>query len=205
MELPERLYELECSLYYLDIDNFKEKQVGILLRTLLGGRLYDYMRFDKYAHIEFLLEDKKHRYPIVTELDSFNKLKTNCIEFNLTYNTKNNGQFDKLFLYNTIYKAEKGGCFGFFLYNTKTKKCLHKFLIDYPIDNLCYYLNREFNFMYDKCIFEWYANKNKLLDKYKKGDLSVEIPGIESFNKMMKEREERVKIGFYNTQQPDEE
>lgn len=199
MESIERLYELESNLYYLEFDNFKEKQTSILLKTLLGGRLYDYMRFDKYAHIEFDPEDKKHRFPIVKELESFNKLKTNCIEFNLTYNTKNNGQFDKLFLYNTIYHSEKGGCFGFYLYNTQTKKCIHKYLIDYPIDNLCYYLSHEFNFMYDKCIFEWYTNTNLALkDKYKNNKKNIQIPGVISFNKMMKEREKRNKIGYHN-------
>ena len=151
-------YKFEFERYFLDTDNFKHKQVYNILGIISGGRLREYMRFFGYGNISYDPEDKEHRYPTVTELDKFNRLKTNCLIFDLSYNPLNNGKYDRCFIYNTI--GHQIGGYGFVLYNTKTGKLSHKYFIEYTYDGLCQALTKSFDSLIrDELWINYYGKK----------------------------------------------
>ena len=90
-------YELDLAINYQVFDNFKQKAALILQGLFANGRMIDYAKFSTYATIIPLNE--RNNKITVEEQDRFNRAKTNCLIFNLTYNKWNPGKYDKLFIY----------------------------------------------------------------------------------------------------------
>ncbi len=197
MELIEQLstYNVEMQLYYLDINSFKEKQTYMIINTIGACRIGNYMSFKCYANLKFDEEDTKHKSPIITELSGFTRGKTNCLVYDLNYNTYNNGQYDKLFIFMTTSKKEL--YYSYIFYNTKTGKCFHKFLIPDLIDELVISIN---NYLYDllnTVYINFYLKKNKDLDLFKKGLKSNDklYGNLLDYKEMLQEYQDRINIG----------
>lgn len=152
----DKKYEPEMQLYYVNIGPFqKQTQAYILLSTIGNSALNEFMKFSCWANMWFDEEnDHKHRWPIIDELDAFTKNKTNCMVFDLYYNMNNNCKYDKLFIHNT--NNQKEGTYGYLLYNSRTKKTLHRYIIEGTPDALCINLKRDFSLLYYIDKYEYY-------------------------------------------------
>lgn len=151
-------YNLEFNYNYIDTDNFKQKSANILVSTIAGSRLNDYMKFSAWAHIDFNDEDKLHKYPHITELDKFSRSKTNCIIYDLVSNPYNNDNiYDKCFIYRS--NNSKDSTYGFIMYNTITGKSSHIFYIIEIYDALCVRLIQFFNTLSKKHLFDYYNHR----------------------------------------------
>ena len=91
-------YELKLSMPYVKCDNFKEKDLINLLGVINGCRIKDYIQGYKYGILSFEDDDVKRLNPSVLEIDSFLRLKTNCIIFDIVNKTK----YNKVFVYQSI-------------------------------------------------------------------------------------------------------
>ena len=80
-------YEITLDFYYQTFDSFKQKGVLILQNLFANGRIIDYAKFHGYG----LITTNGHKADIITveETDKFNRLKTNCLIYDLTYNKYN--------------------------------------------------------------------------------------------------------------------
>ena len=141
-----KTYDLEFSIDRIACDNFKAKQVSALQTIIAGGRLMWDMEFSSFANISFDKEDIKHRFPKVTEQDAFNRVRTNCLVYNLHKTQINPGKYDKCFIYQTN-GVKTNGFMGFVFYNSETGKCRHKFYVNRNEGDLCIALSYTFNIM----------------------------------------------------------
>ena len=93
------VFNIKFNMPYIETDVIKQKHYGILLSTIGNARLIKYMHYDGPGIITFNEDDIQHNNPIVTLMDKYNRLKTNCLVYSLTENTSNMGYYDKLFIY----------------------------------------------------------------------------------------------------------
>ena len=128
-------YKLSFNMPYINCDNYKEKELINFIGIINGSRTGLLLNGYKYANIRFDDEDKKHEYPIITELDSFSRSKTNCIIFN-----SNEGRYNKLFIYQSLNKDNP--YYGILAYNTDTGKNVHIYNIEYDHSKLIIYIFR---------------------------------------------------------------
>lgn len=186
-------FNLEMQLLYLDIGSMKESLTYNIIRGIGQSRISPYLLFSGYGNLSFDPEDKKHRYPIVTKLDNYTKRKTNCLIYDLGYNTYNNGQYDKLFIY--ISCSKKESYFGYIFHNTKTGKCSNKFLIPNLIDELIISINSFFYTLLNKVIIDFYLKKNQDLSLYLHGKKKINTYGtLSDYKKMLEEYQNRLYI-----------
>jgi len=188
-------YKFEFERWFFDTDNFKQKQVENILGIINGGRLHEYMRFFSYGNISFEPEDKGHRYPTITELDKFNRLKSNCLIFDLSYNTFNNGKYDKCFIYNTV--GHQIGNYGFVFYNTKTGELSHKYFIEYTFDGLCQALTKSFHSLIRDELWINYYGKKYDSTKKRKGLTVKDCPSLYNYKQCKSKYNERFEIESY--------
>ena len=92
------VFNIKFNMPYIETDVIKQKHYGILLSTIGNSRLINYMHYDGPGLITFNEDDIQHNNPIVTLMDKYNRLKTNCLVYSLTENTSNMGYYDKLFI-----------------------------------------------------------------------------------------------------------
>lgn len=184
-------YELEFGMYYLDLTSFKQKQSHIIQGCIGGGRLNEYMRFNSYAIMSFDSNDHKHRYPKVQLIDKFNRSKCNCMMYDLSYNSKNNGMYDKCFIFQTSGKTTT--YFGIYFYNSETKKCNTIFLIESLYDNLCIKLMQSLDTMLASHIYAHYSEKYDCI-RERNGKKINDCPGLNDYNEMMNKYKERLQI-----------
>ena len=78
-----KTYNLKFLFSYIDCNNFKEKELILLRNFISGCRLGNEINFSHYAIVTFDENDKKHDFPIVTEIENFARSKTNGIIFNM--------------------------------------------------------------------------------------------------------------------------
>lgn len=119
---------------FIRCDNFKSKHTPIILNTIGGSRLNRLIKFSRYANISYDADDIPKIKPIVNELDQFNRMKTNCLVYDVIFE---NSHFNKLFIYQSINARGNGGFYGYVLYNEETGKQWHKYFIDKTEDELC--------------------------------------------------------------------
>ena len=155
--MNETKYNFEFWRWNFPCDNFKKKQAQLIINMIGGSRLCGDMSFESYGHIEFAPEDKSNRYPEISYLEDFNRLKTNCLIYNLKNTAKNQGKYDKCFIYHTAGINE--GNYGYVFYNTETGKMMHKYFIDHEFDTLCIKLNESFNILFREPIYNFFSNK----------------------------------------------
>ena len=183
------VFNIKFNMPYIETDVIKQKHYGILLSTIGNSRLIKYMHYDGPGIITFNEDDIQHNNPIVTTMDKYNRLKTNCLVYSLTENTSNMGYYDKLFIYYSV--GTKFSYYGYVLFNTKTNKNEHIYFIDDNYNDLTRCLNQSFNHMYDKTLFEYYGKKYDAI-KGRHGLTVQDCPTITDYESMMKERENRI-------------
>jgi len=188
----EIVYKPEMQLLYLDIAKIKEKDLFILKNTIDGSRLNDeHLRFNSFANISFADDDKKHQFGIIVPYASYNRLKVNCLIYDLKENVQNNGQYDKLFVFTT--KGD-GNYLSYIMYNTKTNVSSHKFLIENQADYLLQSLNRDFFIMLKSDVYQFYIDKGKAIKSYIRGnDKNIHIPSCGDYKKMLETVKQRHK------------
>ena len=134
-------YDFELGVHYVEFDNFKQKQVAILRNVIEGGRLILDLKFNCYATITIDPEDSHHIHPHIEETEGFNRLKTNCLVYDMLTTDANRGFYDKCFIYQTV-GAKGNGFYGYLLYNSETKKLTHIYYIEREEGALCRRLNK---------------------------------------------------------------
>lgn len=132
-------YEIDLNFYYQTFDSFKNKATLIFRNLMSGGRMINYAVFNCYG----LITTNCHKADKITieETDKFNRSKTNCMIYDLTYNKYNPGKFDKLFIYKSN-MSKDDAFYGYILYNTKTGKMSNVYNIEFMDDKLYQYIYR---------------------------------------------------------------
>lgn len=174
-------YKLEFGKYYIDTNNFKQRNAEILVSMIGMSRLQEFMQFAGYAHIEFDESDVKHRYPIVTELEKFSRSKTNCIIYDLSDNSFNHKKFDKCFIYRS--NNHKEPMFGFVMLNTETGRINHVYDIDELPDCLCQRFSQVFYTLYNDDMYNHYATKYDAV-KERNGLTKIDVPSGKDFEEI---------------------
>ena len=123
---------------HIKCDNFKSRHAAIILSTIGGSRLNDYLKFKAYANISFDKDDIHCEEPIISYFEQFHRTKTNCLVFDIFDPEKyfDSDKFNRLYIYHTVSKRGNG-FFGFVVCNTDTKEQWHKYFIDNTEDELC--------------------------------------------------------------------
>lgn len=132
-DIESKNFTCELQLFYLPVSNFKEKQSNILMNSISNGRLGQEIKFNSFANISFEAEDKQLRYPTFKPLDGFARSKTNCLVYDVLETEKNPGMWDKCYIF------MQGGhdvSYSFIMYNTKTGRMVHKFMIPLEYDSI---------------------------------------------------------------------
>lgn len=139
-------YDFDLDVHYIEFDNFKQKQVAIFRHVLEASRLMFDMKFHSYATITLDPEDTHHLHPHIEETEAFNRLKTNCLVYDMPITDANKGYFDKCFIYQSV--GSKGnGFYGYLLYNSETKQLDHVFYIEREEGAICRRLNKTISLM----------------------------------------------------------
>lgn len=128
--------ELKFEMPYIDCLNFKEKELQTIINIISGSRVGQLISFNGYYNISFNEEDKQHWKPILSNLESFSRSKTNCF----SYNILNGNKYDKVFIYQT--GGKEGGFYGFLFLNSIENKSLHLYNLKYDYTSLIVYLNQ---------------------------------------------------------------
>jgi len=182
-------YELNLAINYQEFDNFKQKGALILQGLFSSGRMIDYAKFSSYAIITSLNE--KNNKISVEEQERFNRAKTNCLIYDLTYNKWNPGKYNKLFIYYSITSRDTGW-YGYVLYNTETGKTFNKYCIDYSDDKLYQYIYRNLIDLINDKKWEYFSCR---YDALKKNDLK-NIKTIKDYNEMKEYYNNFIKLKF---------
>lgn len=159
MEYTEKNYDFELSMCHPMISTFKEKIARIIINTIGGSRLNKNMKFESFGKIEFNEDDINEKHPFITTMDQFNRVKTNCLIYNLPVNNTNNGFYDKCFVYYHTSSKDIVN-YGYIFYNSKTNDVLHDYYIEPSYDELMKHLNQSFNSFERRDIIEFYSKKH---------------------------------------------
>jgi hypothetical protein len=144
MEYTEKNYDFDLSICHPMVSNFKEKIARIIIGTIAGARLNANMKFESYGRIEFNENDVNETHPYICTMEQFNRVKTNCLIYNLPVTNTNNGFYDKCFIYcHTSTKDVVN--YSYIFYNTQTNDILHDYYIEPEFDELFRHLNQTFN------------------------------------------------------------
>ena len=127
-------YNLMFIFSYIECNNFKEKDLILLRNFISGCRLGREIKFSHYANVTFDENDTKHDFPIITEIESFTRGKTNGIVFDMENTSLNNSVFTKCFIYQTLFN--NSGAYGYILFNDETNESTHSFNIEYDANEL---------------------------------------------------------------------
>ena len=179
---------LEFELYYLRINNIKQKYYNIISNIIRGSRLNEYMLLECPGHMYFEEDDNIHRYPKIETLEQFNRNKVNCMVYSLPFNEKNDELYDKLFIYYS--DNAKTFYYGFIAYNTKTKQSSNRYLITGDYNDLTKALNEFFNRLYTTEIYDYYSKKYDCVHGLN-GHTMDECPTVTDYRKMEKYKENR--------------
>ena len=185
-------YEITLDFYYQTFDSFKQKGVLILQNLFANGRIIDYAKFHGYG----LITTNGHKADIITveETDKFNRLKTNCLIYDLTYNKYNPGKFDKLFIYRTN-MSKDNSFYGYILYNTETGKKINVYNIEFMDDKVYQYIYRSIVNLPNDKLWNHYSKKYDCL-KGRDGLSLKEIPVLKDWKEMRQYYDEFIKLPF---------
>ena len=185
-------YEIKLEFYYQTFDPFKQKASIIFRNLMAGGRMIDYAKFSGYG----LITTKGHKADVITveETDKFNRSKTNCMIYDLTYNKYNPGKFDKLFVYRTNMSRDNA-FYGYILYNTETGKMSNVYNIEHSDDRLYQYIYRGIIELANDKLFAHYSKKYDAL-KGRYGLTLKDIPTRKDWQEMHQYYENFVKLPF---------
>jgi len=182
------VYNIKFSMPYIEADVFKQKHYDILLSLIGNSRLAENMHYDGPGLMTFAVNDSQHNNPIVTPMDKYNRLKTNCLIFSLPSNNRNMGYYDKLFIYYSA--GVKIAQYGYVLFNTETNKCQHIYFIDDDYNDLLRCLNQTFNRLSDESLFAFYSKKYDAIQG-RNGFTIDDAPRAADYETMINERKNR--------------
>jgi len=185
-------YEITLSFYYQTFDSFKQKGAIIFQNLMACGRIVDYAKFYGYG----LITPNSHKADkiVIEETDKFNRLKTNCLIYDLTYNKYNPGKFDKLFIYKSN-MSKDNAFYGYILYNTETGKSVNKFNVEFVDDKLYQYIYRSIIDLPNDKLWEHYSKKYDCL-KGINGLSLKDIPVYRDWKEMHQFYEDFIKVPF---------
>ena len=185
-------YEITLNFYYQTFDSFKQKGALILQGLFAGGRMIDYAKFHGYG----LITTNGHKADKITieDTDKFNRLKTNCLIYDLTYNKYNPGKFDKLFIYRTN-MSKDNAFYGYILYNTETGKMTNVYNIEYMDDKVYQYVYRSIVNLPNDKLWNHYSKKYDCL-KGRDGLSLKEIPVLKDWKEMRQYYDDFIKLPF---------
>lgn len=185
-------YEITLSFYYQTFDSFKQKGAIIFQNLMARGRIVDYAKFYGYG----LITPNSHKADkiVIEETDKFNRLKTNCLIYDLTYNKYNPGKFDKLFIYKSN-MSKDNAFYGYILYNTETGKSVNKFNVEFVDDKLYQYIYRSIIDLPNDKLWEHYSKKYDCL-KGRNGLSLKDIPVYRDWKEMHQFYEDFIKVPF---------
>ena len=185
-------YIIDLDFYYQTFDCFKQKGALVLQALFTGGRIIDYARFSGYG----LITTNGHKADQITieEMDKFNRLKTNCMIFDLTYNKYNPGKYDKLFIYRTN-TSKDNSFYGYILFNSETKKMINKYNLDFMDDKLYQYIYMSIIKLADDKLWEHYSKKYDCL-RGRKGLSLKDIPVRKDWIEMREYYDDFIKKPF---------
>lgn len=123
-------YDFELHRWNFPFHNFKQRAAEILINSVHSTMFSSDVKFSCYASLTFKSEDKQLRYPHIEELESFNRLKTNCIVFDV-----DNPKYNKLFI--TQYNGRTVEYYGYMMYNTETGVFHHRYFVPFDMGDLC--------------------------------------------------------------------
>lgn len=182
-------FNIKFEMPYIGTDTLKQKHYSVLITMIGNSRLRECMKFEGPGLISFEDDDTKHWHPIVTLMDKYNRLKTNCLIYSLPENPSNMGYFDKLVIYYST--GSKISYYGYVLYDTKTDKSEHIYFIEDNYNDLLRCLNQTFNRLYDKTLYDHYGKKYDSL-KSRHGLTINDVPVIKDYEDIITERKNRV-------------
>lgn len=185
-------YEISLDFYYQTFDSFKQKGALIFQNLMSGGRMIDYAKFYGYG----LITTNGHKADkiVIEETDKFNRLKTNCLIYDLTYNKYNPGKFNKLFIYKTN-MSKDNAFYGYILYNTETGKRINKYNVEFLDDKLYQYIYRSIIDLPNDKLWNHYSKKYDCL-KRRYGLTLKDIPVKKDWEEMHQYYEDFIKMPF---------
>lgn len=186
-------YNFELKLWYVEPSNFKERNARILIKLIEGSRMNDNMAFSCFANMKFDSNDTQFRYPHVTELQQFNRVKCNCLVFNLRNTVLNNGLYDKCFIYNHS-NAKEVTNYAFAFLNTTTGEVLTKHYIEPDYESLLRNLYLTFDGFKNIDLLNFYYKHYNDLRTYGHCDSNA------VYEKLIDERNKRYSIPVYRRQ-----
>lgn len=189
-------FDIELAINYCTFENFKQKSAQILNNLFAQGRINDYARFHSYGIITPMDEQNRHIH--IEEIDKFNRLKTNCIIYDLLPNKYNRYEYDKLFIYYSLV-ARETSWYGYVLYNSKTGKTNHKYCIKYADDTLYQYIYRSIvNLGNHRDLYKYHSEHIKAVQNHDNNGLKT----VKQYNEMITKYKEFFKLPFnINTQE----
>lgn len=184
------IYNINLKVNYEHFDVFKQKNM-LVLQNLFGySRLGEFIRFNSYGIITPL--DHKNCNVNIELSDKYNRLKTNCLIYDLTFNKYNQNKFDKLFIYYEVMTRETTW-YSYILYNSETGALKHYYYLQYMDDKLCQdILKNLINLKNDKL---WDFYRKKAIST--KNQNTKEVPTIGEYNNMKNYYKEFIKLNFY--------
>ena len=183
-------YNFELKLWYVEPSNFKERNARILIKLIEGSRMNENMAFKSFANMKFDEKDTQFRYANVTELQQFNRLKCNCLVYNLRNTVINNGLYDKCFIYNHSNSKEVTN-YAFAFLNTTTGEVLTKHYIEPDYESLLRNLYQTFEGFKDIELLDYYYKRYNDLRNTGTCD------GKDVYERLVNERNEKYSIPTY--------
>lgn len=117
---------------YFTCDNFKYREAEKLNRVISGLSSGSELKFNAFGNIRFDEEDTKNAYPIISWEEGnaeWSRKNANCLVYDMMPSYRNNSEYDKLFIYQTI-RGNNVVWYGWVAYNTQTGKYSHKSFIE---------------------------------------------------------------------------
>lgn len=130
-------YDFELQRWNFPYHNFKQRAAEIMINSVHSTHFLCDVKFSCYAALTFKPEDTQLRYPHVEELESFNRLKTNCIVFDV-----DNIKYNKLFICQYLGRTIES--YVYMLYNTETGAFHHCFGLPHDMGDLCIDIKKVF-------------------------------------------------------------
>ena len=147
-------FEIELSLPHVKFDSFKKKQMQILKNLLDTCRLMNLMRFSSYGSITYT--DKSEKKIVIEECEKYTRSNSYCLIYDVLDTPYDDGRYDKVIIY---YSSIKQDYYGFFLYNSNTKKSTHIYCLRYEDDNLAHRIYSALTSSIRKPLFDYYGAK----------------------------------------------
>lgn len=125
-------YKLNLRLPYLMFSPFKDKEVHTLINFIACCRIGEEIKFDSFGTVE--PNDKQWNGVTVTPQDEYDPKTSTCLIYDMKVTDFNKGDYDKLFIYQSIGKEISN--YGFVFLNTKTNKEVEVHTLEYADDIL---------------------------------------------------------------------